>query len=386
MVGRLYFAFLHTLGLDKLVLKVPIRETFRFGDGAEVETDEAYEFPAVLCARPMMIKSCVVLGSLSFVVGREFYESHLLEISYKRRSMTIGGNHAPLRSSIGTGTSVWTSTRSRSWPSAGPGDNQSWRHCRDRCVRGAPHRDARRRYTSAWQRCPALEEQCSPPGRPGAQNRPAVKAQAAAEALATSSHVRRLACTACSSTRWATPCSWCTQGVCAICNDTDSCPRCTDGRVDETLVFSHVQPQSWKHMKKGTDTQLKAGVRQAQACRDHNVRPGCIKQRFEAHVFNKARNSTARAMKRSRRTVLREYCCESDSVRCRIADRRGHETRRWTEGNSDLRTQRSVSLQRSRPKWSANSWPARTSACGSASLAHLGQGGRSSCNYTEALN
>ena len=84
------------------------------------------------------------------------------------------------------------------------------------------------------------------------------------------------------------------------------CPRCADGRVDETLALSDVQSQTWKHMK-GTDTQLKAGMRQAQACHDHNIRPGCIKQCFEAHVFNEARNSTARAMKRSRRTVLREY-------------------------------------------------------------------------------
>ena len=84
-----YYAFLGTLGLDKLVKKIPIRETYRFGDGAEVETSEAYEFPVVLCAKPMMMKTCVVPGNLSFLIGREFYEPHLPEISYKRRVLTI---------------------------------------------------------------------------------------------------------------------------------------------------------------------------------------------------------------------------------------------------------------------------------------------------------
>ena len=37
--------------------------------------------------------------NLQFLIGREFYESHFPEITYKRRVLTMGANHSPLRSS-----------------------------------------------------------------------------------------------------------------------------------------------------------------------------------------------------------------------------------------------------------------------------------------------
>ena len=45
-----------------------------------------------------------------------------------------------------------------------------------------------------------------------------------------------------------------------------------------------------------------------------------MKQCFETHLVNEARNRTAQAMKRTRQVVLHEYCCEADSVLCRIAN------------------------------------------------------------------
>jgi len=64
-----YQRLLASLALDSAVRSTPVSETFRFGDGREVTCAEAYEFPAVLCGKPLMLRSCVVPGDLSFLLA-----------------------------------------------------------------------------------------------------------------------------------------------------------------------------------------------------------------------------------------------------------------------------------------------------------------------------
>ena len=214
----------------------------------------------------MMMKTYVVPENLSFLIGREFCESHLPEISYKRRVLTTGGNHSPLKSSRNGHLCVDLNPQSL-MALRGTG-RQTVAAPLPRSLRP---RSIASRFAQTIFACLATPS-CvggaafSANGRlAGAQNRPAVEVRAAAEALVTSSHARRLACTACSSARWVTQCSWCAQGVCAICVDPGQLPKCADGCVDETFPLSDVQPQSWKQMRKGTDMQLRASLKHVQA-------------------------------------------------------------------------------------------------------------------------
>ena len=89
-----YLNILSSLGLRHLVREVAAStsESFKFGDGRVVQAVRAIAVPVVICGRPDMLNICVVPGRLRLLIGRDFYQRTLPDVSYARRSLPIGGS------------------------------------------------------------------------------------------------------------------------------------------------------------------------------------------------------------------------------------------------------------------------------------------------------
>ena len=94
-----YVRCLTVLGLEGQIVRQQSGQVFRFGDGRDVKASETLLLPAVVCGRATKLNVCVVPGPLPLLIGRDFYEAFKPDISYSRRTMSIGNHQSQLVSS-----------------------------------------------------------------------------------------------------------------------------------------------------------------------------------------------------------------------------------------------------------------------------------------------